>query len=532
MKKLLILCLGFALLQLNLKAQNPASLSFQANQVRATINADGRLFSNGASGQFIPVQPGLAEQTLLRGSGIWVAGLDPAGNLKGSVTLPNQSDFRTGTLEFDGSFSGYPMNDIWTVTCGDVSQHLNDLNDNGVIDQPNPGVLGFPGKGNPYFSQYNALELPISQWGLGGFYDADNNGLYNPGAGDYPAVEVRGCPLTVAPARQSWFVMQDVTSHSTTLAPVSLEVQTQVIAFQPVSTSLLHHTVFVRYKIINLAQERLDSVHVGLFADFDIGNPNDDFMGTIPDQEIMYGYNGDNQDEGGFDAEIPVMAVKMLRGPLDTLGQDQSLRYMTTVPSISNLQELEYYRLLTGHFVDGSPAPNNGVMYPGNPAVANSNSEITAGNTPGQRVGIASYGPFSLLPGAVNELIVAYFYIHAPGNTPVQNVQKLYDDNSEIQALFDNCFLNISCSAGLSASPDLIPNQFSIFPNPTGQDVTIRSAAVGFSRIELSDLLGRKLHTIQLDQPANTWTLQLPELPAGTYMLQVDGVSKLLSVQR
>ena len=94
------------------------------------------------------------------------------------------------------------------------------------------------------------------------------------------------------------------------------------------ATSLLNNALVFRYKIIKLSDEIINSYYIGLFADFDIGNPNEDFIGTIPSKHIMYGYNGDTEDENGFGANTPVMAVELLRAPLDSIAEYVALRHM------------------------------------------------------------------------------------------------------------------------------------------------------------------------------------------------------------
>jgi len=237
-------------------------------------------------------------------------------------------------------------------------------------------------------------------------------------------------------------VYNSFTAHPSGFGPIALEVQAQILAYKSNNSSPLNNALIVRYKIINRTDTDINSCYLGLFADFDIGNPGDDFMGSIPNKNIMYAYNGDLNDEGGFGQNIPVMAVDMLRGPLDTLGYEVQLRHIMALENADNLQASEYYNLLSGRFADGSPAPNNGVMYAGNPSDPNGNSEQALGNAPGQRVGLASYGPFTLQSSSVNELIVAYYYVYEPGKTPVEMVQQLFSNGNTIQGLYDNCFMD------------------------------------------------------------------------------------------
>jgi hypothetical protein len=144
---------------------------------------------------------------------------------------------------------------------------------------------------------------------------------------------------------------------------------------------------------------------------------------------------------------------------------------------------------------DGSPTPNNGLLYTGNPSDPAGWSEIIAGNTPGKRAGLASYGPFRLDPGAHNELIAAYFYTCSPGATPVQNVQSMYDQVGILHQAFDNCFegLDPTCDEAVPASGPHLATGLSLYPNPATSEFILESRNNPLQSIVLSDLTGRTI---------------------------------------
>jgi hypothetical protein len=536
MKKSLFFTAILCCLVAGLTAQVPGVVSstMQANHVKAKLNSNGALFNEGLKGQFIPIQPGLAAKSLLGGSGLWVAGLDSAGNLQTSVTVNNNTDFHPGSIHENTGLSADSLNNIWTVSCAEINQHRADYADNGVIDNPIASIFSYPGDGNPQFEAYNNVELPLTERPLAGYFDGDDDGRYFPNHGDYPSIEVRGCPVNAYANAQSWFVSNDLPRNALDHTTMNLEVQTQVFAFKSLNTSPLNNTIYVRYRVINRSASPLHSCYFGVFADFNIGNAEDDFLGTIPEQNILYGYNGDNFDEGNFGAEIPVMAMDMLRGPLDTNLYEVQGRHHMVVDNANNLQPSQYYNLLSGRFADGSPAPNGGVMFPDNPNIAAGNSEVAAGNTPGQRAGLASYGPFNLLPYADNEVIVAYYYVHTPGATPLENVQQLYSDASIIQALFDDCFQSpaLSCSSTSAVNEAILEAELSIYPNPATTDITIESKGARFRHVALVDVLGRQVRAVELNSPTQLYKLSTEGLPSGVYVLRVDGTARMVVVGR
>lgn len=533
MRLTILLSLFFILTVSDVTAQSPAAATLSINRVKAQFNANGALFTDFQKGQFIaPYTPGQPEISLLRAAGLWIAGVDPAFNLKGAAQLYNtdgKSDFIPGVLDNDGlPPAGGALTGIYRVTAAEIAAHLADFADNGGIDNPLPGVFGWPARGNPYFSQYhNGEDLPFSSRGLAGFYDHDSDGTYDPAQGDYPAIEVRGCPLTQAPSEMLWFAFHDAGfQHTQTgMSSTQMEVQCQVFAFDCLEDSPLRDAVFVRYKLINLGQELLDSLYVGLFNDFDIGNPNDDFFGCDTARSLVFGYNGDNFDEGAFGAEAPVLAADLFRGPLDGFGEEIPLKHVVAFNPAALTGPEVYYRLLSGSLADGTPAPNGGVFYPGNPNDPAASSEGSAGNAPGQRHVLASYGPFRLFPGAVNELIAGYFFTQQSGATPLQNVQAMYARADAIQAFFDNCFTpsdQIACSPVVSAPA--APAQaagLKIFPNPAAQTFAIESEKAGITRVQLSDMTGRVAYSQYLAGTAMRVNVPVLEWPDGVYLAEV-----------
>lgn len=512
-----------------LTAQVPQSATLQTNRTKATFNSNGAMFTDFQKGQFIaPYAPGEPEISLLRAAGLWLAGWDLAGNLKGAVQLYNtdgKSDFYPGVLDDAGLPVTGSISGIYRVTRAEIEAQLADLADNGVIDNPQPGVMGWPARGNPYFEQYHPdQQYPFfTNRSFAGFYDKDGDGNYNPAYGDYPSIEVRGCPLNRIPSEMLWFAFHDTGIHTESgMSPVQMEVQCQVFAFDCTEESPLRNSVFVRYKLINLATQPIEDLYAGLFNDFTIGNPDDDFFGSDPSRSLVFGYNGDDFDESGYGADIPVLGVEMFRGPIDTFGQEIPMKHVMSFDPATITGPLQFYNLLSGLYPDGTPAPNNGFLYPGNPNDPNADSEVSAGNTPGQRSVVASYGPFTLLPGAVNEMIAGYFYTQGDGQSPLQNVQAMYGRSDEIQAVFDNCFVPANCTQPIVDAPVLPDAGFMrIFPNPAGENLTIEGELGNLQSLRLFDPTGRLVYSRRWSSPQSRISLSVKGFASGMYFVEI-----------
>ena len=521
--KTLAILFCFFSFQYLIAQSTPQSATLNVNNVKVVVNSNGALFWDFQDGQFIaPFTEGSDEISTMRSSGLWISGLDPGGNLKGAIQLYNDnnlSDFLPGLIVNN---EAYKFNNIWRVKSTDITEHLNDFADNGIIDNPNPSVFGWPATGNVHFASYNnGLELPLVPQGLASFFDNNADGLYNPNDGDYPIADLRGCDFPNVPTEMLWFSFHDYVEHTqSTMDPMKMEIQCTVFAYECADEeSPLSNSVFVRHKVINLAQETIDSCYIGVFNDFDIGNPNDDFFGTSPQRSLVYGYNGDEQDEGAFESESPVMAVDFLRGVYNNVGEEMPISFIQPYDVTSALQPLQYYNLLSGSTETGDPAPYNGLYYPDNPNDSNGNSEVSLGNTPGNRATISSYGPLTLQPGVVNEMLIAYSSYHEAGNTPLQNVNAMIPKSDQVQAFFDNCFSNVICNPPVLPTEELFLSVGNIFPNPTNDKLFIALEKHKLSSLQISDLNGRQVEKFNWLIPEKNVELSLAQLHQGVYIL-------------
>lgn len=520
----------------------PVSATLDVNNVRARINANGTLFTDFTRGQFVPIQPGLAEQPLIRSAGLWVMGRDQSGHLRGSVQVSGdsgQTDFHPGVL------GAWPFNAISGVTCSDVQAHRSDWADNGVIDSPIDHIFGWPGFGNAFLEKYHpgfGAMVGSTQWWLNrNFIEETPCGRYEPDQGDYPSVNIRNCPNDKAntPEQMYWFPFTDIGPNPVSgLSPIGLQTDAQAFAYNTGGNSPLDRAVIVKMTVAHRGFDVLDSVYFGLHADFDLGNPNDDFMGSFSSPDMLFAYNGDADDAGGFGTKTPAVGAVLLRGPIvagtDTLYVAPQ-RHAMILPVTAGLSAQGFYHILQGRFPDGAPAPNDGRMYPGDPTLPGGASEIHTGSMPGERVGVASFGPLRLVPGAVNEMIVAFFYSFEPGRSPKEQASRLIQEAGEIQEAFDNCFADIPTECGYvldSRAPVLRQNALTAFPSPANTVLNVRSETEGLRSVRLMDAAGTTVLETHAGNSSEQVQLNTSRLPAGMYFLHAAFADQSVAVVR
>lgn len=462
-------------------ANSESQIDQEINNVRARLLGGGDCWWDFTDGRYIvpkvDVSTGQQEVSSIFAGSVWLGGVDPGGNLKLAC-----QDYRTGSTN---EFWPGPLTDIGTtdqftcdnwdrhfkVTGEEIRRHLSNLSKGDLNPNDIPrGVKGWPAKGNPYFVDVYGFDLPDTKAGLAGFFDKDEDRLYNPLKGDYPSIEIRGCALDKYPDEMIFWIYNDQGGgqpHGNTNGnAIQMEVQVQAFGYQ--TTDELNDMTFQRYKLINRATERIDSTFFAMWVDPDLGCHLDDYIGCDTSKSLMYVYNQDAVDGqpgttcGGtptYGDKVPILGVDYFRGPLDSnaveLGMSSFIYYnnpgfctpdpTTTDPS----QPLEFYRYLTGHWKDGSPFTYGGNGKGGTIPIRYAFTEppndptgwsMCTANLPcGDRRTLQASGPFSLLPGAVNELIIGVPWV-PDIDYPCPDPEQLFRADKLAQGLFDNCF--------------------------------------------------------------------------------------------
>ncbi|MGM0650917.1 MAG: T9SS type A sorting domain-containing protein, partial [Bacteroidota bacterium] len=127
---------------------------------------------------------------------------------------------------------------------------------------------------------------------------------------------------------------------------------------------------------------------------------------------------------------------------------------------------IDYYNYMTGYWKDGSELLYGGTghmsssgatntatdfMFPGNPTTDECGwgqdgevmpdwSEETEDNEPYDRRFVQSAGPFTLTPGAVNDITVGAVYARATSGGPWASVEAVRKADDKAQILFEDCF--------------------------------------------------------------------------------------------
>lgn len=475
-------------------ANSESAIDQAINNVRARLLGGGDCWWDLSRGRYIvpKVDPasGQPEVSSIFAGAVWLGGIDPGNNLKlacQDYRSDGKNDFWPGPISPSGvteSFTCANWDRHFRVTGDEIRKHLANIAKGNLNEADIPrGIKGWPAKGNEYFQSVWGFDLPFTEQALAGFYDAGPTiGTYEPLEGDYPSIEIRGCPLDKYPDEMIFWIYNDHgggQAHARTNGkPIQMEVQVQ--AFGYTTNDELNDMTFQRYKLINRAQDYIDSMFFAMWCDPDLGCSDDDYIGCDTAKSLMYIYNQDQVDgqpgatcAGGiatYGSHIPLLGIDYFRGPLglrlNAMGEEEeyelgmnSFMYYNrggtgggagqADPSAPN----EYYNYITGTWRDGTPLTYGGSGYKQNDPTATrirycfteppndpSGWSMCTANLPlGDRRTLQASGPFRLKPGAVNELIIGVPWV-PDIEYPCPDMENLFRADKLAQGLFDNCF--------------------------------------------------------------------------------------------
>ena len=410
---------------------------------------------------------------------------------------------------------------------------------------------------------------------LAPYFDRNSDGQYRWQDGDYPLIKGD---------QAIWMVYNDKDTRRTqTAAPMEIEVQCMAYAYicNQLSgiDSVLNYTTFLDYKVVNRSSRTYTNSYITLWADGDLGNGTDDFVGMDVKGNGFYFYNGDDDDQGinGYGINPPAQGIYVLKGPaapaadgidnnrngtIDEAGEDMGLSsfmyFNNDATPIGNPTTSEhFYNYARAIWKDNIPMVYGGSGYPNSsgsttlpakfmfPGATDSigwglggttASPVTAPfqwtetnpgpgaapNVPADRRGLASMGPITLNTGSSQEFSLALVYSRGNNGAASSRQKLLSQDAPRIrqwyaQGNFPSCLDLTGLSIRDMQQPLLEVN---MYPNPSQGRVSFRLQDDAPTRIELFDMQGRKLVTQQF-AGETTYHLSVDHLPAGLYMVHV-----------
>lgn len=320
---------GFLLVEID---SNHSYEELSINNIKAGVNSFGYLFNNFAyipgysTGYYTPAFEAPAGSRIhsLFGSTLWIGGINE--NSDGdSMHFAGERYRQIGVDYWSGPVSNVYNDEYdlkwlqaWILNKSQIVYHKQHYLDPGYT--PIENISSWPGNGDTQMGQADQLAP---------YFDQNNNGLYEPFLGDYPLI--RG-------DQAIFFIYNDDRKSHTESGgkKLGIEIHGMAYAFEEPSDSALWNTVFVHYDIYNRSDTTYFDTYTGIFSDFDIGSPWDDYVACSVQKGTIIGYNGTDYDDDsgggperfvfGYHDKLPAMGMTILGGPLmDNDGIDNPL---------------------------------------------------------------------------------------------------------------------------------------------------------------------------------------------------------------
>ena len=396
-----------------------------AANVRARILNNGALFWSGSPSAYTVPQDGNAN-ALFSGSLLMGGFVD--GQLRTAASTYGPWEFWPGP--HDNALAGNdckPFDHIYHLTKADQRPVA-------IADELSFSVRNWP-------------------WQLGApVVDGDGNpNNYDPVLGDRPQLL----------GDQSLFwIMNDVgNAHGRSASdPLGVEVHSHVFVTTSTENEHFPNSVFYRYVVKNKSDKDISDMYVGMYVDVDLGNYQDDYVGSDTLLGLAFAYNADNDDEGGegYGSPPPAIGFQVVQGPradadgvdnngdgiIDEAGERLRMSSFMMPNNGGGVQGApgnasDFYNYMQGKWKDGQTVTlgGNGLgfsniptsfMFPGNPpgfwSEFDSDGQGSA-IAPADRRMMFGIGPFDLPAGEENDFLIAS--ITAFGQDNLDSVSRL-----------------------------------------------------------------------------------------------------------
>jgi hypothetical protein len=538
------------------------------NNISALISPVGQHFWDFEDARFeVPKGSGI---NALFNNTIWIGGINDSELLCTAAEDYRQSgiDYFAGPLStvYDSAYLS-KWSRVWKINKTDVQTHINNWSQSGYI--PSEVIKNWPANGNTLLGQ-SSLIAP--------FYDLNNNRIYEPLSGDYPLLRGDECVF---------FILNDGKAfHSGSKSePLGIEIYGMAYAFNKPDDSTLNNTIFVHCDIINRSQSNYHNTYLGLFADFDLGFKDDDFMGSDVSNGMLYAYNGTAVDGSGqpfaYGEHPPAVGMKIIGGPYlepdgidnqagecnyginglnfgdqiadnERFGMSNSIVLIDFQPSLWGPLEpfvspLIYNYLQSvfrdnnhliyggnGHESNGGLGPDCNFMFPGNSDTIcnwgtngilpnggfNQNGyywdEITTGNAPDDRRGIASVGPFNFAAGQTVPLDYCFTWARDYAGNNVSSAELLRQRVSGLKPDFPRLIGLPETYFGIYETAQI--ETLTVYPNPVYDQATVVYKASSNANYFLYSVNGTLISKGNLSPGKNL--LNVSTLKSGVYIMK------------
>lgn len=537
---------------------------------------------NRISGFEVPKGTGMGT---IYSSNFWFIGLDENSVLRGyAETFAHTFDINfpykmsSGPI-MDSAFYekySYEWDRVWKISDTDIQNHING---NGTTE----AILNWPAYGDTAKGQ---------AYYLAPFVDVDGDNHYDVSSGDYPLIKgqqaiyfIRNSDRTLS----TDFSKSQIEFHGMAYAydcPEDSAINHTIFVDYTIynrSTSTLTDCYFGQWTDFDIGHSSDDYVGCDVSRSTYYGhngdNIDEDANGAIgyktflPFQGVTF-LKGAKQENDGFDnpftTDIPTaiaqngipyagLGIGYGDGIIDNeyYGLNHFMYYNIGARINGNGDPYyieHFYDYMRGHWLDGvgqavwggdgnpmnnSGAPSKYMLTGGSdPLFWSTNgivsaptywSEVEAGNTPGDRRGVGSTGPFTLPAGGSAQMELAFVFGRDYNLTDsLSSLMVMQERVDSIRSYHANGFATTPCGGSIIGikTEAVQSSVLTIFPNPFSNNFTINYEPISKTRVEVFGLLGNRIVNQSIVQKQTI--LDLSNQPNGVYFVKVTDGSKIL----
>lgn len=378
---------------------------------------------------------------------------------------------------------------VWSVTKEEVDNHIANWNTNGYV--PIVSIANWPANGTGSYAKY-----------LAPFVDYNNDGIYNPELGDYPAIRGK---------KSAYCIFNDLAEEHTASLGVELGIEVQLLAYQLENSN----SIYLEYYIINRSITKYDNVWAGFVLDGQCGNPNDNFAGTFASYpQSIFVYNADDSDEGYFGKNLPYTSATFLNENMaKSIAFDGNKIGTNGTPKTVN----EFIEIGQGNWKNGQQLQQGGdgisttssanYIFSQDPQLQNPWIEKESTNDKGKRtiLGIAEYTNYNS-KDFIKMDVALNFGTYTSEENRIDNILKICEESMSNYRKVTH------------TNERAISKNFSVYPNPSNSgQFTIESD--NFYNLEILNKQGVNLNISQkIKKGKNTCNISLP---TGVYYLKL-----------
>lgn len=474
---------------------------------------------------------------------LWMAGYDANQQLRAAATSyrANGQEYWPGPISASGGSISYQESEkwarVWQLRRSEVDSFL--AISNHTLANTSSNILEWPAKGNPHAKGRNGVALTVLE-AMAPFVDVNSDGNYDPLSGDYPVI--KGDEM-------QWVVFNDngPVPHNELSFGSALGAEVKGLIYGYKSRPSLLNILFYEFDIVS-KQRSLDSFSVGVFADFDLGNANNDYLGFDSVRNLAYFYNASiidgNAQAHEYGDSIPTVGLRFLEFEgsncvtRSALGSFMYVSDQSGTPHGMPTNSSQVYQFLRHTWRDSTPLRGHSATtwgvhsegHGGNGTLKQfvyDNSIIGSASLQWNECAMQHAGADrKMIAGMpVTKLQLGQHY--KLSFALVASERKLNNgcpmlDFSVLNALSDSA-AHYFCNPLLSTEV-LYGNKFTdftIFPNPVSETlfITTNSPAPISASFAVRDLLGRSIPAAIINQQ-NGFKVDLRGYPKGVYVVE------------